>query len=58
MGGFLMYQKLDNKACEEYLNKFYSVKGTITVRDFFAYSIEYTMKNNIMSKKTHRNYES
>ena len=29
-----MYKKLDNDAWEEYLNKFNSVKDTITVKDF------------------------
>ena len=29
-----MYRKLDNDAWEEYLNKFNSVKDTITVKDF------------------------
>lgn len=31
-----MYKKLDNDAWEEYLNKFNSVKDTITVKDFCA----------------------
>ena len=29
-----MYKKLDNEAWEEYLNKFESIKDTITVKDF------------------------
>lgn len=35
-----MYKKLDNEAWEEYLNKFNSIEGTITVKDF-------CMENNI-----------
>ncbi|WP_138205010.1 hypothetical protein [Haloimpatiens lingqiaonensis] len=31
-----MYRKLDNDAWEEYLNKFNSIKDTITVKDFCA----------------------
>jgi len=31
-----MYRKLDNDSWEEYLNKFNSVKDTITVKDFCA----------------------
>ncbi|WP_138205550.1 IS66 family insertion sequence element accessory protein TnpA [Haloimpatiens lingqiaonensis] len=31
-----MYRKLDNDTWEEYLNKFNSVKDTITVKDFCA----------------------
>jgi hypothetical protein len=34
MGGLFMYRKLDNDAWEEYLNKFKSIKDTITVKDF------------------------
>lgn len=29
-----MYKKLENEAWEEYLNKFESIKDTITVKDF------------------------
>lgn len=29
-----MYKKLDNETWEEYLNKFNSIKGTVTVKDF------------------------
>ncbi|MCY6958462.1 hypothetical protein [Clostridium brassicae] len=31
-----MYRKLDNDTWEEYLNKFNSIKDTITVKDFCA----------------------
>lgn len=31
-----MYKKLDNDAWEEYLDKFESIKDTITVKDFCA----------------------
>ena len=34
MGGLLMYKKLDNDAWEEYLNKYKSIKQSITVKDF------------------------
>lgn len=29
-----MYRKLDNAVWEEYINKFTSLKGTVTVKDF------------------------
>ncbi|MBV1817135.1 hypothetical protein HF847_00170 [Clostridium cochlearium] len=41
-----MYRKLDNDSWEEYLNKFNSVKDTITVKDFCA-------ENNLNSSKAY-----